>query len=235
MLATRAGRFEYIGLAQSLEYVISPECARHGRDRGRRTCTNPSLPGRRGCDPGRHARARQHRHRQRPAGPAARRAGGDPRELQARESGQDIADRTADLRRFQIDEEQRRLSMLELEVIIESDQIEAERRGIEVRRAEQLLDVGLVSRSDYDIEKLTLGAGSRAPGPEPRTPGTDRGGVPDRPAAPPGVPGQDAPATRQRAGARPAAGLDRRRGGETARDPPATGIVGAAQPGLRDK
>lgn len=70
------------------------------------------------------------------------------------ETGQGVADWTADLRRFQIDEEQRRLDILSLRVVIESDQVELERVGLELARADSLLDAGLISRSEFDITRL---------------------------------------------------------------------------------
>jgi len=70
------------------------------------------------------------------------------------DTGQDHAGWTADLRRFQIDEEQRRLDMLGLKVEIESDRVEAARLALELDRAETLLAAGLVSHSEYDISRL---------------------------------------------------------------------------------
>jgi multidrug resistance efflux pump len=70
------------------------------------------------------------------------------------ETGQGVADWTADLRRFQIDEEQRRLDILSLRVVIESDQVELERLGLELARADSLLEAGLISRSEFDITRL---------------------------------------------------------------------------------
>jgi len=60
----------------------------------------------------------------------------------------------ADLRRFQIDEEQRRLDILSLRVVTESDQVEAERLGLELARAEALFEAGLINRNEYDITRL---------------------------------------------------------------------------------
>ena len=61
----------------------------------------------------------------------------------------------ADLRRFQIDEEQRRLSVLELRGTVASDEIELERLELEVRRVAPLLDVGLIGQMEYDNEALS--------------------------------------------------------------------------------
>lgn len=66
----------------------------------------------------------------------------------------DSADLTADLRRFQIDEEQRRLDGLELKVIIESDEIEAERLALQVSRNKRLLQTGLISEMEFENVRL---------------------------------------------------------------------------------
>jgi multidrug resistance efflux pump len=66
----------------------------------------------------------------------------------------DSADLTADLRRFQIDEEQRRLDALKLKVTIESDEIEAERLELQVTRNERLLQSGLISEMDFENSRL---------------------------------------------------------------------------------
>lgn len=70
------------------------------------------------------------------------------------ETGQDHAGWTADLRRFQIDEEQRRLEALGLKVDIEGDRVELVRLALEMERSETLLGAGLVSQSEYDIARL---------------------------------------------------------------------------------
>ena len=58
------------------------------------------------------------------------------------ESG--IADWTSDLRRFQTDEEDRRLAALDLRASIEADEIELERLTLRVRRVAQLARDGIV-------------------------------------------------------------------------------------------
>jgi multidrug resistance efflux pump len=70
------------------------------------------------------------------------------------DSGQGVAGWTADLRRFQIDEEQRRLGILSLRVAIESDRVEQELRILEKNRAASLVDAGIISQSEYDIARL---------------------------------------------------------------------------------
>jgi multidrug resistance efflux pump len=64
------------------------------------------------------------------------------------------ADWSADLRRFQTDEEERRLDILSLTVEIETDQIRLERRSLDVRRSLPLVESGLIS--DTEFENLQL-------------------------------------------------------------------------------
>ncbi|MCP3981532.1 MAG: hypothetical protein GY716_19715 [bacterium] len=68
--------------------------------------------------------------------------------------GVGIANWTAELRRFQIDEESRRLDALELKVQIESDQIERQRLALELARRQSLLRDGLVSQEEVDNTRL---------------------------------------------------------------------------------
>ncbi len=70
------------------------------------------------------------------------------------DGGSAASDYTADLRRFQIDEEDRRLETMSLKVELESEQIEEERLALEVRRAEQLLGEGLISEQEFDNARL---------------------------------------------------------------------------------
>jgi len=59
------------------------------------------------------------------------------------------------LRRFQTNEEERRLAMLELQVAVESGEIEQERLAIETDRAATLLETGLLGQAEYDSVRLT--------------------------------------------------------------------------------
>ncbi len=70
-------------------------------------------------------------------------------------SGSGLADVNADLRRFQIDEEDRRLAALSLRVIIESDEVERNRLWIDVGRNRQLLEDGIVGQSLFDMIKAS--------------------------------------------------------------------------------
>jgi len=68
--------------------------------------------------------------------------------------GQGTAEWVADLRRFQIDEEERRLEMLALKVKIESDQIELARLKLDLERNRPLLEQGLISQRKFDNKRL---------------------------------------------------------------------------------
>jgi multidrug resistance efflux pump len=60
------------------------------------------------------------------------------------------ADLTADLRRFQVDEETRRLEILRLKVVIGNDQVELERLDLELQKSKVLLESEVISSLDYD-------------------------------------------------------------------------------------
>lgn len=70
-------------------------------------------------------------------------------------SGSGLADLNDDLRRFQINEEDRRLAALRLGVVIESDEIELTRLKLEVGRNAQLLTEGIIGQSFYDSVKAS--------------------------------------------------------------------------------
>jgi multidrug resistance efflux pump len=71
------------------------------------------------------------------------------------EGDQGMASWTADLRRFQMDEEQRHLAVLELRATIASDQVEWERLDRDVRRLGPLLTQGVIGHSEFDSVKLS--------------------------------------------------------------------------------
>jgi multidrug resistance efflux pump len=58
------------------------------------------------------------------------------------------------LRRFETDEEDRRLAALELRVTIESDEIERERLALELKRAAPLLETGLMGQQEFESVRL---------------------------------------------------------------------------------
>jgi multidrug resistance efflux pump len=72
--------------------------------------------------------------------------------LQGRGTGQ--ATFVTDLRRFQAAEENRRLEALSLRASVASVEIEAERLGLETKRAKELLALGLLSQAEYDAQRL---------------------------------------------------------------------------------
>ncbi len=66
----------------------------------------------------------------------------------------DEAGWTNDLRRFQTDEADRHLAALELRALIASNEIELERRALELHRASPLLETGLIDQEEYDSTRL---------------------------------------------------------------------------------
>ncbi len=66
----------------------------------------------------------------------------------------DEASWTNDLRRFQTDEEDRHLAALELRTLIASDEIELERLGLDLQRAGPLLETGLIDQAEHDSIRL---------------------------------------------------------------------------------
>jgi HlyD family secretion protein len=66
-----------------------------------------------------------------------------------------------ELRRFQADEERRRLEVLAQRVELSADQVEAERLGIEARRQQELFAQGVVSASIHDNARLAWEAMQR--------------------------------------------------------------------------
>jgi len=59
-----------------------------------------------------------------------------------------------DLRRFKTDEEDRRLAALELRVTIESDEIEQQRLGLDLQRAGPLLETGVIGQLEHENIRL---------------------------------------------------------------------------------
>lgn len=66
-----------------------------------------------------------------------------------------IASLTTDLRRFQADEEQRRLTVLELQAEIDGDEVALRRLSLDAERAGQLAAEGVISDSEADTARLT--------------------------------------------------------------------------------
>jgi len=155
MLTDRSGRFEYIGLARALQYEISAETT------GRLATVEVDLYDEVGAGEvvarldasGLEAEIEtvQAMIRKLGADLGATRAEMDVDRNHSR------ADRTADLRRFQVDEEQRRLDILELRATIESDEIELERLALDLLRAEPLRESGLIGDMEFDDKRLSHG------------------------------------------------------------------------------
>ncbi len=59
-----------------------------------------------------------------------------------------------DRRRFQVDEQRLHLEILSLKVVLESDEIELERRDLQVKRAKPLADDGILSMDEFDDIRL---------------------------------------------------------------------------------
>lgn len=70
------------------------------------------------------------------------------------ELGSGGTDYQRNLRRFRMDEEDRRLEMLALQVVIEEARIESERLSLELQRQSPLITDGLISELEYDNTRL---------------------------------------------------------------------------------
>jgi multidrug resistance efflux pump len=148
MMFNRVSRFEYLGLVQAYDYEISANTD------GTLETVVVSLFDH--GDPGeivaklddRHIRARLE------TSTADIRRLSAALEAERVKLGTEDADWNADFRRFQIDEEQRRLDVLSLKVVIESDQVDLERLELEVDRARELLFAGLIGQLDFDTTRL---------------------------------------------------------------------------------
>ena len=156
MLGGRAGRFELIGLARSVQYEVSASTV--GQidsllvdlyDEVQAGDLVAKLD-----DDEIAARIERSRAtiRQLAAELEAARATG----LASKQLDQ--AGWTDDLRRFKTDEEDRRLAVLELRVGIESDEIERERLALELQRADPLLEAGLIGEQQHDNIRLQYDA-----------------------------------------------------------------------------
>ena len=152
LLIGRARRFEYVGLARAMEYEISSHA--------RATLETVVVDLYDDVSAGDVVAKLDDE----PLLASIRTAEATVRQLNAQlestrqelwtQTGSGNADWAADLRRFQIDEEQRRLEVLALRVEIESDRVEAERLAVELERSGTLLEAGLVSQSENDIARL---------------------------------------------------------------------------------
>ena len=152
LLAGRAQRFEYVGLAEALSYEVSAATV------GRVDVVLVDLYDRVGA--GDVVASLDASHVEAQIETANATLSRLRSELEAARvellaaRGQNRAGWVADLRRFQIDEEQRRLDMLALKVEIESDQVEEERLALELKRNLPLLETGIMGQMEYDTLRL---------------------------------------------------------------------------------
>ena len=152
MLSSRVGHFEYIGLARAVQYEISSSATGQleslAVDLYDAVEAGDMLVRMNDAE----IEARLERSQATIHQLIAELNAAKPQLLSS--SHLDQAGWTADLRRFQTDEEGRRLSVLELRVTIEGDEIEAERLGLELSRARPLLDTGLIGQAEHDTIRL---------------------------------------------------------------------------------
>jgi len=152
LLLDRAGRFEYLGLARSLDYEVS--AATTGQLQSLFVELYDEVEA--GDVVVRLDDAEVEARLERSMATIRQLAA----DLEATRStilstnAQDQADWTNNLRRFQTNEEERRLAILELRVAVESGEIEQERLALELRRSAALLDAGLMGQTQYDSSRL---------------------------------------------------------------------------------
>jgi multidrug resistance efflux pump len=152
MLTGRATRFDYIGLARSTQYVVSSS------ETGRlETLLVDEYDYVEAGDvvaklDDSEVTARIERSRA-----TIRQLGAELDAARARLLADNQLDQAGwqnQLRRFETDEEDRRLAALELRVTIESDEIELERLALELKRATPLLETGLMGQQEFESVRL---------------------------------------------------------------------------------
>jgi len=152
MMLGRASRFEYVGLAQAMEYPISPAAT------GTVQSVVVDIYDR--VNSGEMVAKLDDSRLLASIATSSAMLVQLQAELEATRTtlitneGQGMADWAADLRRFQADEQQRRLDVLSLRVVYEERQIELERFEIEEQRARELYDAGVVARKLWDQARL---------------------------------------------------------------------------------
>jgi multidrug resistance efflux pump len=152
MLVGRASRFEYVGLAQTMEYPISPAST------GTVQTVVVDIYDR--VDPGEMVAKLDDTLLLASIETSSATLVKLQSELEAAraqlltDEGQGLANWAADLRRFQADEEQRRLDLLSLRVAYEERQIELERFDIEEQRARELFEAGVVAKNLWERARL---------------------------------------------------------------------------------
>ena len=148
MLAGRAGSFEYVGIARALQYEVST--------------TMPGNVDTLLVDIYESVDAGQVVARLDDAGIVARietervvlEQMRTRLESELLRTGFREAGLSEDRRRFQVDEQSLRLEILSLNVVLESDQIELERRNLQVARTRPLFDDGVISINEFDDIRL---------------------------------------------------------------------------------
>ena len=152
MLLGRASRFEYVGLAQAMEYPISPA------ETGTVQSVVVDIYDR--VNSGEMVAKLDDSRLLASIATSSAMLVQLQAELEAARAtlvtneGQGMSDWAADLRRFQADEQQRRLDVLSLRVVYEERQIELERFEIEEQRARELYDAGVIARKLWDQARL---------------------------------------------------------------------------------
>lgn len=152
MLLGRASRFEYLGLAQATEYPISPVAT------GTIEAVVVDIYDR--VDVGEMVATLDDSRLLASIATSSAKLVKLQAELEATRAtlltneGQGMANWAADLRRFQADEQKRRLDVLSLRVVHEERQIELERMEIEKQRARELYDAGVIAETLWDQARL---------------------------------------------------------------------------------
>jgi len=148
LMVQRTHNFEYIGIAQAFEYQVSAAA----------TGTLESVPVRLydSVEAG-EVVARLDDSPLRASLETARATVGQlSAELEAAriDAAAGSANLIGELRRFQVDEEERRLAVLNLRVEIETDRVQRERLELELRRSAPLVESGLISQQMFDDLQL---------------------------------------------------------------------------------
>jgi multidrug resistance efflux pump len=152
MLLGRASRFDYVGLAQALEYPVSPVAT------GTVQSVVVDIYDR--VDAGEMVAKLDDSQLLASIAIASAEIVKLQAELESERAtlltseGQGMAKWAGALRRFQADEQKRRLDVLSLRVVHEERQIELERMEIEEQRAKELLDAGVIAETLWDQARL---------------------------------------------------------------------------------
>jgi multidrug resistance efflux pump len=149
MLASRAQRFEYIGVANAPSYEISSRTA------ATLASVTVSLYDR--VAPGEVVAVlddTQVKAAIETAQANVRRLSAELDAAKAGLTGAAGGGFATDLRRFAVDEDRQRLEALSIKVTLEADRVELERLAVELRRAEALRAAELISEAEFDNTRL---------------------------------------------------------------------------------